>query len=601
MATLIVNDKERRVQYTAAAAETNFTYDWSIFAAGDLDVFQQEIKLTLGVDYTVTGAGVTDGGEVILVVGATLNDDIVIVGDLAIDQTIDFTIKANFVGETVQTQFNKLTMISQELATKLDLRGLLYNVFDTLKENRQDNILPQLAANQFYQMNSTATGIFAAEFQVDPGANTLRAELISNQSGSDGAKIVGYFSPTLGATFVNNYLVRTESKTSGADGASVLGYFDVSDSTEKTIKAKLDDLTGMAAVNFKNLIIGGDFTINPVQRGSTFNPIVTNTFPADRFKYESTGSMVLKSSIETAGPPTLGQAKIFVNKYLRLEVTTGASLGVNDFAFVAQNIEGFNWTRIAQRKFTVSFFVRSSVTGTFAVSFRNTDKTISWVSNLTILAINTWEKKTVTVDASPAPGTWDYENGVGIEMSIVLAAGTNFQTTTPNVWDPSSDDIASTSQTNFVSGVGVTFDLALIQVEEGEFASSFEVRLFSEELAMCQRYFYKSYNLADIPGTPNTLNGEREMLVQNSGLQLRATAMTFEFPVQLRVRAANTNITVFSPVTGATGVVRNELVNVDAPSVNILGGENVVIVGTDAGGQAFNTNFTSHVTVNAEF
>lgn len=531
MAVLIVNDRERRVEYTAQAAETTFVYDWSIFADGDLDVYKDQLLLILNTDYTVTGAGVTDGGDVILNDPAIGGESIIIVGDLAIDQTSDFTIKANFTGQTIQTQFNKLTMIAQELDTKLNQRGLLYNTFADLRPNNQDNILPQLGVDQFWKMNAAGTGITAASFEVDPGANTLRSELISGQSGSDGAKIVGYFSPLLGETFVHDFLARVESQTNGSDGASAVGYFDANDSTSKTVKTKLDELTANVAQNFRNLIIGGDFTTNPFQRGAAFNPVPTTQFVADRFQYIQSGSMVLKSSQETATPPPPAQTEIFVNKYVRLEVTTGALLGAGDFVLFGQKVEGFNWTRLAQRIFSLSFWVRSSITGTFGTSFRNVDATLSYVSNFTIDSVDTWEKKTIIIAASPSAGNWNYEEGLGVDIQFCLAAEATFQTATLNSWE-SGNFVASTTQTNFAATTLNTFDFALIQAEEGDSATSFEVRHFSEELGLCQRYYWKSYSTSIPPGTVTTA-GAIDVLAFSGG-GLLGLLGAFHLPVALR-------------------------------------------------------------------
>ena len=464
MAVLIVNNTDRRVQYLSGAGDTVFTYTFEIFADGDLDVYKNEVLLTLTTDYIVTNAGVTGGGDVILTVGADLNDEIVIVGDIAIDQLIDFTIKANFIGTTVQTQYDKMTMIQQQIDTDLNQRGLQYNIFTTVKPNSADNILPQLAANQFWQMNSGATGIFAAELEVDPGANTLRSELISNQNGSDGARIVGYFSPLLGGTFVQGTLARIESKTNGSDGASFVGYFDVSDSTEKTVADKLNDVT--QSTPLKNVLIGGDFTTNPFQRGTTFVTLTTGQYVADRFRYSQAGSMVLGSDRETFGAPTVAEAGIFVNHFLEYAVTTSASLVVNDFVTMQQVIEGFNWTRVAQRDFVISFWVRSSITGTFSLAVRSVAAGHSVVNEFTIDTINTWEKKVITIPPSPVSGAWDYETGSGAEVIFVLGAGTGLQTSTLGTWEANAQ-VASSNQTNFAGTTSATFNFALIQLEEG--------------------------------------------------------------------------------------------------------------------------------------
>lgn len=597
MAVLKVNDKERRVQYTAAISETTFVYDWSIFADGDLDVYVDEVLKTLNVDYTVTNAGITGGGDVIFVTPMAGTEQIVIVGNLAIDQTVDFTIKANFTGETVQTQFNKLTMISEELNTNFDSRGLLYNVFTTLKANRADNILPQLAANQFWQMNAAGNGISAVELEVDPGANTLRAQLISKQSGSDGALIIGYFSGVLGEIFLHDYLARLESKTDGSDGASIIGYFDSTDSTEKTVKIKLDELVD--AQELENLLIGGDFTINPFQRGTAFNPIVDGGFPADRFKYNQTGSMVLKSSVETATPPTVAQTGIFVNKYIRLEVTTGAALAAGDFVTFSQPIEGYNWSRIAQRQFTISFWVRSSIIGTFAIAFKNVDNTISYVTNFSISSASVWEKKSVIIEPSPSAGNWNYENGLGLQAIITLASGATFQTGTLDAWQ-SANVIASTTQTNFAATTTNSIEFSLMQIQEGIKATNFEVRQFQQELALCQRYFYKTYPLVDPPGTPSVSVGALFHIVQSSGLSSLANLMEINCPVRLRVVPSISKIIPYSSITGAAGFIRDSSANQDLAASAINPGETISYIAPNIGGIPHNIELVAQATIDVE-
>lgn len=598
MAVLIVNNTDRRIQYVAGAGATLFPYPFEIFEDGDLDVYQNQILLTLGVDYEVTNAGITSGGDVVLTVGAALNDKIVIVGDIAIDQLNDFTIKGNFIGTTVQTQYDKMTMIQQQLDTDLQQRGLQYNVFTTVKANGADNIIPTLAAGQFWQMNSTATGIFAAELDDDPGCSTLRSELISSQSGSDGAKIVGYFSTVMGETFVHDTLARIESKATGDDGASFTGYFDSSDNTEKTVAEKLNEAHQTSPL--KNLIIGGDFTTNPFQRGTAFSPIVDNVFFADRFHYFQAGSMVLNSSVETSNPPTVAEAGIFVNKYVRMTVGTGASLGIVDFAIMSQKIEGFNWTRIAQRKFTVSFWVRSSVTGTYGVSARNGATDLSNVHNFTIDSINTWEKKVIIFEASPAAGTWNYENETGVEMAIALAAGTNLQTTTLESWI-SGDFLAGTAQVNFAASAASTFDLALVQVEEGEVETQFEIRTIQEELALCQRYFYKTYAQGVDPGSASEDgNGDLSASVSGVGVGEFSQNLTIQCPVTLRTPPAVADVISFSPITGAPNAMRDNNIPLDVVAVLVSSGANVLRITTTDGAISVGTQLTGHMTVDVE-
>ncbi len=561
MAILIVNDKERRVEYVAQPGETIFVYDWEIFKETDLQVFKDKLPLTFSNDYTVTNAGITGGGDVVLNVAAVGGEEIVINSNLAIDQTVDFTIKSNFVGETVQLQFDKLTMIAQELDTKLGQRGLLYNVFDDLKIENQDNILPQLAASQFWQMNSVATGIFAAEFEIDPGANTLRSELISAQSGSDGAKIVGYFSQTLGET---------------------------------TVKDQLDALDTPLINKFKNLIFGGDFSTNPSQRGDTFtSPVVNNTFVADRFKYSSTEpALQLGTTLPTPVGLNIAQTGIFVRRSLRFTVTSGFTPAATDLVGVEYKVEGFDWAKIFGRNFTFSFWMFTTVPGTYSVSFASTTET--WVTEITQAAA-TWTKHEITV--TPGSDLGNGTNGVGLDIFITYASGATEQTATLDQWFASGSKSSSTNQVNGVNASSDVIEFALFQLEPGDKATGFGIRTFEEELALCQRYFSKTYDVGTRPGTPSALQGRMLNFVPATGLGNLAGFLRFDAPVRLR---ATPLVEPFSSVTGSSGDMRNLTLNQDQNAIVERTGEIINIVVSSVGGQAFGTSFEGHMTLNAE-
>lgn len=567
MATLKVNNKLRRVQYTAGVAATNFVYDWEIFADGDLDVYKDEVLLTLTIDYTVTGANTEGGGDVVLVVPTVGGEQIVILGDLAIDQTTDYTFNANFTGETIQTQFNRLTMIDQELDTIQKELGLLYNPFNTLRAGSADNTIPQLGAGQFWKMNDAGTGITAVTIVENPNCSTLRSELASDQSGSDGARIVGYFSGVSGGTTVKAALDTSEqilpslaSQVNGSDGALLVGYFDSSDSTGKTVGAKLDALTTGAAVNFTNLCFGGDFNNNPFQRGSTFGPpLATNTFIADRFRYQQVGTQSLSSSAPTTGNPPIALTGVLSERHLELAVTTPPTITPTDFSHFVYGMEGFDWARIAQRIFTVSFYVKATVTGIYTLFLQNEDSTISFVSEYTINSSLTWEKKSVTVSASPSAGTWNYITGRGVRVGWTLMAGANLQTATLDSWQTAN----VTSSINQVNGIGTAADIFAvekIQIEEGSIASSFFVRPVEQTISLLQRYFVKTYDMGLPPGTI-TLGGAFEKIAQdpkNSPL-----VKDWKFPVTMSDALV---IATFNPSTGAQGTWAN-LTSPSSPAI----------------------------------
>lgn len=199
MTTVKVNDNGARVQYTATASETNFTYPFLIFEESDLDVWRTRnttvTKLVLNVDYTITGVGAENGGDVVLTTGATAGDIITIERQVPYTQLVDYSVGGDFASETVNFVNDKQTLLTQQVQMLIEDRGLTYTTTDQLTV--KDNLLPQLPAN-------TGTGIpiwtknsggdlTAALLVEDPDSSTLRSELASQVNGSDGAGIVGYF------------------------------------------------------------------------------------------------------------------------------------------------------------------------------------------------------------------------------------------------------------------------------------------------------------------------------------------------------------------------------------------------------------------------
>jgi hypothetical protein len=170
---------------------------------------------------------------------------------------------------------------------------------------------------------------------------------------------------------------------------------------------------------------------------------------------------------------------------------------------VVQNIEGFNaadlgWGTANAQSVTLSFWVRSSLTGTFTIAFINDGFSRGYVATYTINAANTWEQKTITLSGDTT-GTWQSGSSAGIRVWFTLGFGSS-QTTTPNVWG-SFVGMGATGAVSVVGTSGATFYITGVQLEAGDTATPFEHRSYGDELALCQRYFEKSYNIGTVPAT----------------------------------------------------------------------------------------------------
>lgn len=236
--------------------------------------------------------------------------------------------------------------------------------------------------------------------------------------------------------------------------------------------------------SFKNKVVNG--SVDVWQRGTSFTTMAHQTYMADNYAYYKNGTMV-HSGLQSSDVPTVAESSHLSNYSLHIDCTTAdASLGAGDYSYVSTFIEGYNFKALAQQAFTLSFWVKATKTGTYCVSFRNSGADRSYVAEYTVSVANTWEKKTITVSASPSAGTWNYTNGKGLEVIFTLGSGSTFHTTAGS-WQ-TGNFIATASQVNSTDSASNDFRLAQVQIELGSSATSFEGRDIFSELALCGRY-----------------------------------------------------------------------------------------------------------------
>ncbi|MBY0525601.1 MAG: hypothetical protein K2R98_19505 [Gemmataceae bacterium] len=270
-------------------------------------------------------------------------------------------------------------------------------------------------------------------------------------------------------------------------------------------QTKVTDLAGVPAGGLKNILINGSFDV--WQRGTSFAAIAANAYSADRWKYYKATTGAVHTVSRDTNVPTVTQAGVLASYSLKMACTTAdASVAAGDLICEFQIVEGYNWRPLAQKQVTLSFWVYSSKTGTYCVSFANSGQDRSYVAEYTVNSANTWEKKTVTVSPSPSAGTWDYKNGVGLYVRFALMAGSTYQTTA-NSWQ-TGNFFGTSNQVDAVDSTSNTFYLTLVQLEEGPLATEFEPRSFQQELAMCQRYFETNVAHGSTPADGLALTGD---------------------------------------------------------------------------------------------
>jgi len=300
---------------------------------------------------------------------------------------------------------------------------------------------------------------------------------------------------------------------------------------EVTAKVNGSDVFNASSnFGFKNRIINGAMVID--QRNAGASVTANNVYSVDRWRAESDTSNKW-SAQQNAGsvtPPTG-----FINYVGGTSSSAYSPISTDYFGF-RQSIEGLNiadlgWGSASASPITISFWVRSSLTGSFGGSLLNSAQNRCYPFSYTISSANTWEQKTITV-AGDTLGTWLTTNGVGIALFFSLGAGSS-RVGTANAWTGTSNVFAPTGSVNVVGTNGATFYLTGVQLEVGSTATSFDYRPYGTELALCQRY------LPVYQGSNGAFAG-----VVGSGMAYATTAAIIEYKFKVTPRTPPTGITV---------------------------------------------------------
>jgi len=241
------------------------------------------------------------------------------------------------------------------------------------------------------------------------------------------------------------------------------------------------------ALSSRNRIINGAMVHDQRNAGSSVTINSSNAlYSLDRFQSrieQATAAMTVQQS--TTAPA--GHAYSLLHT-----VTNTTAPAAGNRVHTRQIIEGYNiadlgWGSANAQTITLSFWVRSSVTGLFGVGFINSAENRSYVGTYTVNTADTFEYKTITVDGDTS-GTWLTNNSNGIRVTFDLGSGTNFNATSADAWE-AKEACRTSSCVNFQQNSGATLYLTGVQLEVGEKATPFEHRSYGDELARSERYY----------------------------------------------------------------------------------------------------------------
>ena len=235
----------------------------------------------------------------------------------------------------------------------------------------------------------------------------------------------------------------------------------------------------------RNRIINGAMLLN--QRGFSGTVTADGNYGLDRWQMFSSASS--KYSLSQSSDAPAG----FINSILVTSLAA-TSVGATDYYFLRQCVEGLNCTDLAwgtanAKTVTLSFWVKSSLTGTFGGTLENNAQNRSYPISYTITAANTWEYKSVTV-VGDTTGTWLTTNGIGIMVQFGLGVGSTYSDTA-GAWTSKASAWSATGAISVVGTNGATFYITGVQLEVGTQATSFEYRQYGTELQLCQRYYWQ--------------------------------------------------------------------------------------------------------------
>ena len=320
-------------------------------------------------------------------------------------------------------------------------------------------------------------------------------------------------------------------------------------------KIRNDSLADTAFHGRRNIIINGAMQV--AQRGTSVTSVSTYGIKTvDRFNFSTGGS---PSSVYTLTQES--DAPDGFEKSLKYNCTTadtsftGSEQNTMEYRFERSDLQRLQHGTSGAKPITLSFWVKSNVTGDYAVWFYK-NETQDRITNkvYTINSADTWEYKTLEISGdTDADGAIATGSTYGMIIRWVLSSGSDFTSGTSP--DGSWEDYTSANSyaghaVNLASATGNTWQITGIQLEVGDTATPFEHRSYGEELALCQRYYCKSYAMNKYAGATDDNDNQCTLARINSTVSNR-TVENAKFPVRMRTKPT---VTLYS-LNGTSGSI----------------------------------------------
>lgn len=379
-------------------------------------------------------------------------------------------------------------------------------------------------------------------------------------------------------------------------GGTVSGNLSVTGTTDLAGNFTVSNING-GPIALKNKIINGDFFIDQYNAGQLVNPVASNSYFIDRWVITSSGSVSFQfqRNMDDVTPPN------FLRSYGGIKNNSAVTIGSTDNCALQHRIDAANthswrWGDTNPRDTILSFWVRSSLTGTFSLCVQNVTNDRSYVTTYQITAANTWQYKSLQIPGDTT-GVWAKESNIGIRLRFSLGTGSNFQTASLGTWLDGNFQSTS-SAVSLASTANATFFITGVQMEDAEASGSratqFEDLPFALRLIQCQRYFCKTFSYT----TPPVQNAGRTGAIvvgSNANALIRTT---WAFPVEMR---AAPTITTFNPnAANASWRDSDNNGNDPAPSTPLATGTRSTDLGSTSATATAGKTYLIHATASAE-
>jgi hypothetical protein len=306
-----------------------------------------------------------------------------------------------------------------------------------------------------------------------------------------------------------------------------------------------NNISATNSLGFRNRIINGDMRIDQRNNGAAVTLTSTAPYVVDRWQCNENTDGVATAQRVTDAPAG------FINSLRYTTTTADTSLTGSQSTWVQQPIEGFNaadlnWGTANAQPVTISFWVKSSLTGQFAISL------LSWPdvypATYTINSANTWEYKTITVNGptSRTAGSFPTDNSACFSLFFGMGVGPDLTAASSNTWLLNASRQVAPGCVSVIGTLNATWQVTGVQLEAGSVATPFERRPFGTELALCQRYACSTFPQGVAWGQNQ---GGTGLYVFAQSTSARVTA-TFKFPVSMR---ATPTIVSYNPSRAASG------------------------------------------------